>query len=243
MAKQLTSSTKPRIKKVSVYECYLVDERGRKKRRICGTQRNRMPEGYVCTNNAGRGTDHPGIGPCEFHDRQISNPRNTGLWLRLNKEAGLPSNLLEFLESAEDIEETHLVNVDDDIKNLYALQAVVLSSRKASEDGEDGVLYSKDIDLLMSITDKILKAKALRVKLNKEMSLDITTIKLFVNQIFKIIVAETAETVSRRILTAIVDGVIVPFRTQGRIKGGAFEYDPETQEIVDTEFEDIAEKE
>lgn len=241
MAKKLTSSTKPRVKKISPEEVYLTDDRGRKTRRICGVQKNNAPKGHICTNPPGAGTGHPGVGPCSYHDRQISNARNTGLWQRLNKEAGLPSNLLELLENAEEIEDVHLTSVDDDIRNLYALQGIVLSKRKTSEDGEESVLLNEDINLLTDITQKILKAKALRVKLQKEISLDVTTIKIFINEIFKIIVAETAESVSKRVLTAIVDGVIVPFRTQGRIKGAGFQYDPESKRIIseEAEFEEV----
>ena len=57
-------------------------------------------------------------------------------------------------------------------------------------------------------------------------SLDTTTVKAFVDQIFKIIMANAAKNVGKRILTEILDEVIVPFKTQGRIVGAEFDYAP-----------------
>lgn len=232
-AGQLAHSSKPKVKKVTPYEVYLIDSKGRESKRICGTQRNSMPEGYYCVNVAGEGTDHPGWGQCQYHDRQLSNGQNTGLWLTLNRQAGLPANLLEYYQNAEVISEEHLSTVDDDIKALYALQTYILSRRR--DENEDGYITNQDIDLVMKLTDKIFKAKELRVKLKKEVSLDTTTVKAFVDQIFKIIMANAAKNVGKRILTEILEEVIVPFKTQGRIKGTEFDYAP----TADAEVESV----
>jgi hypothetical protein len=230
-AGQLAHSSKPKVKKVTPYEVYLIDSKGRESKRICGTQRNSMPEGYYCVNASGEGTDHPGWGQCQYHDRQLSNGQNTGLWLTLNRQAGLPANLLEYYQNAEVISEEHLSSVDDDIKALYALQTYILSRRR--DENNDGYITNQDIDLVMKLTDKIFKAKELRVKLNKEVSLDTTTVKAFVDQIFKIIMANAAKNVGKRILTEILDEVIVPFKTQGRIVGAEFDYTPTAAAEVD----------
>jgi len=223
-AGQLASSTKPKIDKVSPYEVYLLGDNNQRTRRICGTQRNSMPEGYVCLKPAGDGTDHPGYGQCTYHDRQITNPNNTGLWQNLNRQAGLPANLMEYFENAQIIEEKHLTSVDEDIKGMYALQSYVMQRRRDLENPEEGYLTNQDIELVMKITDKIIKAKELRPKLKKEVSLDTTTVKAFVDQIFKIIMQNAAKNVGKRILTEIMDDVIVPFKTQGRIVGKEFDY-------------------
>lgn len=230
-AGQLARSTKPKFKKITPYEVYLVDDKGRQKKRICGTQRNGMPEGYVCIKASGEGTDHPGWGQCQFHDRQLPNTQNTGLWLTLNQQAGLPANLLEYYQNAEIIQEEHLSSVDDDIKSLYALQSYVLARRR-DEEGE-GVLNNHDIDLIIKLTDKIMKAKELRPKLKREVSLDTTTVKAFVDQIFKIIMANAAKNVGKRILTEILDDVIVPFKTQGRIVGSEFDYSESSKKMLE----------
>ena len=232
-AGQLARSTKPKFKKLTPYEVYLVDDKGRSGKRICGTQRNGMPEGYVCIKASGEGTDHPGWGQCQFHDRQLPNPQNTGLWLTLNQQAGLPANLLEYYQNAEMIQEEHLSSVDDDIKALYALQTYVLSRHRDPENENEGYITNQDIDLVMKLTDKIMKAKEMRVKLNKEDSLDTTTVKAFVDQIFKIIMANAAKNVGKRILSEILEEVIVPFKTQGRIVGEEFDYSPTSVEVAE----------
>lgn len=225
LGQTLPSSTKPTFKKLNPYEVYLVDKKGRLKKRICGTQLSQLPEGYVCTNDPGLGTDHPGYAQCNVHDRQITNSNNTGLWLKLNRDAGLPENLLGFLENAAQIEEKHMVSVDDDIRSLYAILLFVMQKRKDPSDGDKGYLTNSDIETILKIMDKILKAKELRIKLNKELHLDMSTVKSFVDQIFKIIVSSTAEPIGKRILTEILEHVIVPFKTKGRIVGKDFEYD------------------
>jgi hypothetical protein len=236
-AGQLANSTKPKIDKVSPYEVYLVGENNQRTRRICGTQRNSMPEGYVCLKLSGDGTDHPGYGQCTYHDRQITNPNNTGLWQDLNRQAGLPANLMEYFENAQIIEEKHLTSVDEDIKGMYALVSYVMQRRRDLENPEEGYLTNQDIELVMKITDKIVKAKELRPKLKKEVSLDTTTVKAFVDQIFKIIMQNAAKNVGKRILTEIMDDVIVPFKTQGRIVGKEFDYKKES-DILEADIKD-----
>jgi|TARA_Y100000310_G_scaffold338690_1_gene429125 hypothetical protein len=231
-ADKLANSTKPKVKKISSYEIYLLNKKGEQTKRICGCQLNNMPEGYVCVKGAGDGTDHPGWGQCNFHNRQITNTNNTGLWLELNRKAGLPNNLMEFLENAQIVEEQHLNDVDEDIRALYAIQTYVLARRRDTENPEDGYLTNRDIELLIKITDRIFKAKELRPKLKREISLDTTTVKAFVDQVFKIVMSNAAQNVGRRILQEIVDEVIVPFKTQGRIVGDEFEYSPASEKIV-----------
>jgi len=231
------NSTKPLIKRVNAYEVYLVDDHGRHIRRICGVQRNAMPEGYVCTNAAGQGTDHPGVGPCSFHNRAITNSRNTGLWLQLNEQHGLPKNLLELYQNAEIIEERHLTTVDDDIKTLYVLQQYLLT-KFADEEGNDrGVILPNDtIELLLKLTDKIVKTKEVRAKLKKETSLDVSTVKALVTQIFKIIMTNVNEKAAKIVLSEIMESVVAPFKTQGRIIGGELNLENVVEEadIVET---------
>jgi len=236
-------ATKPKIKRINSYEVYLVDTKGRSKKRICGIQKQNQPKGYVCTNPAGRDTGHPGYGQCSHHDRFLTNPNNLSVWAKFNKEANLPVNLMELLDAANDIEENQLTMVDDEIRLLYTLQAYVLGKRRtvdkeSDKATDDGVLFTSDIELLMKLASQIIKAKDVRAKLNKELVLDTKTVKAFVNQIFKIISEETSEPVGRRIMTEIVQGVIVPYKTKGRLKGPSLDFDEESGEIVDVEVEE-----
>jgi hypothetical protein len=233
----IPDSTKPRIEKVSPYEVYLIDDHGRHTKQICGTQRNGMPEGYVCIQPAGFKTNHVGVGPCQSHNRAITNSNNTGLWLQLNEQHGLPKNLLQLYQNAEIIEERHMSTVDDDIKTLYVLQQYLLGKVTESEtDGEDAFLSNDTIELLLKFTDKIVKTKEVRAKLKKEASLDVSTVKVLVSQIFKIILANVSEKKARAVLSDIMENVIAPFKTQGRIIGSDMSIDSivEDADIEDT---------
>jgi len=231
--KKSPQESKPLVTKKDENEIYLINEHGDKLYRICGVQRNNMPPGYVCINRAGYKTVHVGWGPCNKHDRQLTNSNNTGLWARMNEKAGLPKNLLGFLEHTQDLEDSALAQVDGDIQGLYGMLLYVLNRKRETidekKDGKEaeevGTLSSDDIELILKITDKIFKAKELRLKLNKELTLDMTTIKSFIDQMFKVILANAGAAVGKRLLAAILEEVIVPFKTQGRIKGEGFEYD------------------
>jgi len=211
---------KPDIEKVSNYEVYQLDRDKKRIKQICGVQRNNAPEGYVCLKPAGHGTNHPGTGPCKAHDRQLMNPNNTSLWHKMNRSQNLPSTLMEFMENATEIEETQLAMVDEDIRMLYALQSYFLESKsKPDKDGKEKELSYDDIELSLKIINSIISAKEKRVKLKKEVVLDASTVKVFVDQVFKIIVGNTNQAHSRRILTEILDNVIMPFKHSGRIAG------------------------
>jgi len=214
----------PVIEKVSPLEAYSLKENGERNRRICGAQRRGAPQGWYCMRPAGSGTTHKGMGPCKFHDTEITKSTNTSLWYILNKGAGLPAVLGEYLENAENIQEDHLVKVDDDIKILYALQSFILSRDP---------LTNLDIDLVLKVSEKIFKAKELKKKLDKEVKLDTKTVKEFVNQIFSLIISNASQNVAKRIMTDILDKVVIPFNTEGRVKGNDFSVNAEYEEVVE----------
>ena len=127
----LSKASKPLIKKLNPNEAYLVDDHGRPTQRICGTQLSSEPAGHLCLKPSGTGTNHPGYGPCGFHDRQLTNLKNTDLWADMNRSAGMPVNLMEYLQNAELIEEKHLSAVDTDIKLLHAIQLYVMNRHRS----------------------------------------------------------------------------------------------------------------
>ena len=94
-----------------------------------------------------------------------------------------------------------------------------------------GAWTSDDIDLMLKIIDKILKAKEIRVKLKKEVSLDMSTVSSFIDQIFKVIISSASKATADKVMAEIVKEVIIPFKTQGRIVGKDFEYDPQANTL------------
>lgn len=236
--KLAVQETKPLVTKKSESEIWLINPHGDKLYRICGIQRKDMPLGFVCINRAGYKTAHVGQGLCNKHDLRLTNPKNVGAWAKLNEKAGLPQNLLGYLEHTAKLEDTFLAQVDEDIKGLYALILYLMNRRKkepekgeGKEEPEEGFLVTTDIDLILKITDKIFKAKDLRLKLNKELTLDMTTISAFVDQMFKVIMANTGEKVGKVLLDTILKEVILPFKEQGKIKGDGLIFDAKTKEL------------
>jgi 2-hydroxy-3-keto-5-methylthiopentenyl-1-phosphate phosphatase len=113
--------------------------------------------------------------------------------------------------------------VDDDIKLLYSLQADLITRDPMTQ---------SDLDMVVKITDRILKAKEMKRKLEKEVQLDTKTVKEFINQIFGLIVANASRNVAKSIMTEILDKVIIPFNTTNRITGEDFKYEPEALEAI-----------
>lgn len=227
----------PLIEKITPHEIYLLDEDGERVKKICGAPKRNMPPGYVCLQSAGHKTSHPGYGACKSHDTSIPNGNNIGLWDRLNKDAGLPSTLAEYLQNASEIEEQHLTTVDEDIKALYGLLQYQLSKRqkyqnKENQDEEEIFLSNSELDLALKIMDKILKAKDLKLKLSRELTLDTSTIKQFVNQIFQVATQKLPEHHAKMLLNAFLEEVIIPFQTKGRIRGSDFQYDPQSGKLL-----------
>lgn len=216
------------VDKVTAQEVYIIDEKGERGRRICGAQRKDAPAGFLCLRPAGANTQHPGWGCCNQHDTALTNGNNTSLWATMNRGAGLPVNLAEFLENANHIDEKHMRLVDDDIKLLYSLQAELITRDPMTQ---------SDLDMVVKITDRILKAKEMKRKLEKEVQLDTKTVKEFINQIFGLIVANASRNVAKSIMTEILDKVIIPFNTNNRISGDDFKYEPEAIEAFN-EIED-----
>ena len=206
------------VQYINQHEIYLTDENGELLRRICGAQRANKAKGILCTQSAGSGTQHRGIGTCHKHDVAIANTNNQGLWDRLNQEADLPSSLMDLIDHTDNLEETHLSMVDDDIKLLYTLQVKLLENLPANDDGER-VLSYKHAEGLTELTSKIIKAKQVRSKLKKELSLDASTVKTFVEQVFKTILTTIPENLAKILMAKILEEVITPFKTNGRITG------------------------
>ncbi len=229
----------PHVDQVSPHEVYLLDAKGKRARRICGAQRHKLPIGYVCLQIAGAGTEHPGEGACSAHDLYLINPNNTSLWNTMNRGKNLPANLMELMENAQLLEETHLSAIDEDIRMLYVLVQNTLDRNSIHvlnpDTGEQELTFSMgshDTELVMKLLDKVIKAKQMKAQLHKELAMDSTMVKAFIDQIFKIIVTSVAPQQSRRVMEEILEKVIVPYRTKNRIKGAEFQYEPSAADMA-----------
>lgn len=189
-------------------EKWLVTETGEKLRTVCGIWQGASQR--PCLLPAGWMTPHPGKGNCRKHTRG-------GLYnIILNQESGYPTQLQELLLHTESLDESEIMPLELDIKLLYALQQYTMSR------GIEGQLGLDQIDLVRKITGDILKAKTIKHKIQREMKLDNTTVKEFVNQIFKTISENVQGPEAKRLMEDIMNKVIVPFQSTDRLSDKDF---------------------
>jgi len=118
----------PQIDRVSEDEVYLVDDKGRRVKRICGY---RLPAGGVCRRTAGFGTIHLGVGLCKEHEaaaKQFPSVRDRNFWLDRLSLSNKESEIVEALTIASDIDEESLRDID---KVLRFYRGVVSVSHRA----------------------------------------------------------------------------------------------------------------
>jgi hypothetical protein len=119
------------------------------------------------------------------------------------------------MQHVDSLEEKDMLDVDHEIKTLYALQQYIMTSP-----GSEQELSRPDIELLQELTMNIVKSKSIKNKIQREMRLDATSVKEFVSQVFNIIGKHVHGAELRNILTDIQNDVLVPFRNRDRIVGG-----------------------
>lgn len=204
----------------TISETWLITPEGTKIRKICG----HGTTNGVCLLPSGMGTEHFGKGRCKKHSRSaLYNPQ-------LNQVEGLPTRFVELLHHVDTLEDTVLLNVDHEIKFLYTLQLMLTSM---SSDGVN--LPLEVIEKLQSLTMDIVKTKAIKNKIQREMRLDATSIKEFVGQIFKIITQRVPKNEAQNILTDIMNEVIIPYRNQARISGSSLDLKDQITKVIEKE--------
>lgn len=188
--------------------CWLISPEGERLRKVCGHKSNRGP----CLLPAGWNTEHLGFGRCSFHSRSLLYNEH------LSRIHGLPARFGELLQFADDLEDTAMLNVDHEIKFMTALRDYLLTIE------ENGVLTMDQIDRLHEHTMNIVKAKAIKNKIQKEMRLDVSTIKEFISQVFTIISQHVPTSQSQRIFRDVVNRVLVPFKNTDKFSGGQADF-------------------
>lgn len=202
------------LEKPEISENWLVTADGTFIRKICGHRSSKGP----CLLFPGWGTNHMGKGKCKHHARSLLyNPQ-------LNALEGLPVRFGELLEHVDNIEEGTLLNVDHEIKFLYALQQYVLTMSPE--------MNLTQIETLQDMTMDIVKTKAVKNKIQKEMRLDASAVKDFVKNIFDIIVQTVPGSDAQRILNDIMNKVIVPYKNKQRITNARYDFEETIQKTL-----------
>jgi len=195
------------LEKPEISENWLVTSDGTFIRKICGHRSSKGP----CLLFPGWGTNHIGKGKCRHHGRSLLyNPQ-------LNALEGIPVRFGELLAHVDNVEEGTLLNVDHEIKFLYALQQYVLTM--ATD------LNLQQVDALQELTMNIVKTKSIKNKIQKEMRLDASAVKDFVKNIFDIVVQTVPGPEAQRILNDIMNKVIVPYKNKQRITNARYDFE------------------
>lgn len=204
------------LEKPEISETWIVTPEGVMLRKICG---HRSIKG-VCFLPSGYSTDHVGKGKCKKHSRSLLyNPQ-------LNALEGIPSRFGELLSFVDGIEEGTLLSVDHEIKFLYALQQYLLVTSE-----EDRIL-PQTIEVLQDITMNIVKTKAIKNKIQKEVRLDASTVRDFVKSIMDIIVRRVPGSEAQNILQDIFNNVIVPYKNSDKISSSRFDFKEEIDKTL-----------
>lgn len=187
----------------STSQIWLVNSLGHKLRTICGHRKN---NGITCLRASGYGTDHTGYGKCKDHSKNLFfNPN-------LNVINQMPTRLGELIEANAEMEEILFNSVDPEIIKLESLIQYIMTSPR--EEGEE--ISIEEISLIKDLVKEIVKAKVTRVKILREMRIDTTLIKDFVNNVFKVVLLHTSGPVARKIYNDILNTVLVPFKNRDR---------------------------
>jgi len=204
------------LEKPEISETWVVTPDGVMLRKICG---HRSIKG-LCFLPAGYSTDHIGKGKCKKHSRSLLyNPQ-------LNALEGIPQRFGELLSFVDGIEEGILLNVDHEIKFLYALQQYLLIT------SENNVILPQTIEALRELTMDIVKTKAVKNKIQKEVRLDASTVRDFVKNIMDIIVRRVPGAEAQNILQDIYNKVIVPYKNTDKISSSRFDFKEEVEKTL-----------
>lgn len=199
----------PRYEKVNATEVWLLDKDDNRIKRICGVQKRGWPEGYVCENEAGKGTEHFGYGPCNLHEPKVVVKRRS-MWKRIHDEdPDVAPSLNEALGKVEKIEKGELSNISHDIELLYALLFKQLEAKEGKEWTAEQSAYTKEI-----IMD-IVKAKEAKNRMEKSTLVSPKLLRDFIHQVFAVIQQTiSSEQESRKVMERILDSVIIPLNPE-----------------------------
>lgn len=204
------------LEKPDLSETWIVTPEGVMLRKICG---HRSIKG-ICFLPAGHSTNHTGKGKCKRHSRSLLyNPQ-------LNALEGIPTRFGELLSFVDNIEDGILLNVDHEIKFLYALQQNLLLTVDAE------LIPPQVVEELRELTMDIVKTKAVKNKIQKEVRLDASTVRDFVKNIMDIIVRRVPGAESQNILQDIYNNVIVPYKNSDKISGARFDFKEEIEKTM-----------
>lgn len=217
-----SSKTKESVEVVSRNEVHLIDEDNERLKRICGHIKK---DGLRCKAPAGWKTDHTGYGLCYHHDKGRDASQS---WRQLSKEMAEGSSLGKILERSED-GEVAVNDVTDEIKFQQSLLLWfidhVMNRENFDEDGNpiDPEFTPKDIKILKTLNQDMIKAKESAAKIKGSLKLDAVVVRKFVDSILTFLVSELEHQLNKSevmsLMEKMMEKVLVPMSSKGMING------------------------
>lgn len=162
--------------------------------------------------------------------------------MMLNRQSQIPARLRECLDAGDLLEEKVLRGVIQDTRTIYALIQYVLEGglhTLSAEQREEAnwQLNETDVKVVNMLIKTVLETKKIQLITDQTMRLDPLTVKAFVGQVMSVVFSHVSADIARRIGSDVLDRVIKPFKSSGRIVGEEIEYheiSPELTRAVST---------
>jgi len=191
--------TKEKVERLSASEVYLLDSVGRRQYRVCGSVNTFS--GSSCLYQAGYRTNHLFKGNCWLHETR----EGKAIWDIVIGGIDEKTVFGKYLINATCLTDDQLQDINADIIMLYALVGTLQDNRT--------VITVSDIEQIRKIIREIGKMKEIRGRLDRDMKLEVNTVRDFINRVFSIITGCLDKTSARRVMTQIMEKVVLPLGT------------------------------
>lgn len=207
---------------VSPLEIYFKRKDGKRGRRVCGSLRN---DGKRCLADAGKLTDHLGVGYCIAHDR---DSRGNANWILFSTAMADGSRLGTMLERTE-TQEVKINEVFDEIRFQQALIMWALDNIMDKQQYDDNgnpkgdPFTREDIKFLKDLNVDMIRSKEAAARIKGSMKLDALTVRQFIDQLFTFLFSRLSskfnEAELRKLILDLSDEVFAPMAATSMITG------------------------
>ncbi len=197
------------------------DGSGARVRKICGCllgtdlDENGVQEldPFVCAAEAGAGTTHQGFGQCIEHESPFI-PR----LLDAISSKGVPQHIVDIFDSKAETDQRLMATLDPEIQGMYALLEMQLRGlpKDPTEQPSDRAIGALKTNMMA-----VASLKEKRRVMEDKMTLDMGIVEDFIRRIMEVVMTNSNELQARRIFHEIMNNVVKPMRSEGRISGAS----------------------
>lgn len=202
------------VEVVSKNECWVLDESGNRRYRVCGAIRK---DGKRCLSPPGAGTSHVGVGRCLQHDL---HKEGKGNWLEMTADLAKETKLGKMLKNSQDFE----VRINDLTQEISFQQGLILWYVDYVMNRDEVPNFTKeDIRFLKELNIDMIRSKESAARIKGSTKLDLLTVRQFVDQIFSFLVTELSmisikKEVMVGLMKRMMEQVFAPMTATGLIQ-------------------------